>query len=110
MDGILLYKNTERFKTYMNICKTSMIDIEKDIAQNNTEFKRYLNRAKIIPEELDDTKLDAITMEPLYDPIILPTSKMIVNRDTIKLHLYENDTDPFTKIKFTKKEIYDFIK
>jgi hypothetical protein len=110
MNGILLYKHTDRFEMYMNMCKTTLVDIENDIAQNNTEFKRYLNRAKLIPEELDETKIDAITMEVLYDPITLPTSKMIVNRDTIKLHLYESDCDPFTKIKFTQKEIEEFNK
>jgi hypothetical protein len=109
MSGILFYKNTERFEMYMNMCKTSLIDIEKEIALNNTEFKRYLNRATLLLEENDDTKLDAITMELLYEPITLPTSKMIVNKDTIKLHLYESDCDPFTKIKFTEKEIQEFI-
>ena len=107
IEGILLYKHTDRFGMYMNMCKTYLIDIENEIAQNNTEFKRYLNRAKIITEELDDTKLDAITMELLYDPVTLSTSKMTVNKDTIKLHLYESDCDPFTKIKFTKKEIQE---
>jgi hypothetical protein len=108
MNGILLYKSTDRFEMYMNMCKTSLIDIENEIAQNNTEFKRCLNRAIIIPEENDDTKLDAITMELLYEPITLPISKIIVNKDTIKLHLYESDCDPFTKIKFTEKEIQEF--
>jgi hypothetical protein len=107
MNGILLYKSTDRFEIYMNMCKTSLIDIENEIAQNNTEFKRCLNRAIIILEENEDTKLDAITMELLYEPITLPTSKMIVNKDTIKLHLYESDSDPFTKIKFTEKEIQE---
>jgi hypothetical protein len=107
MNGILLYKSTDRFEIYMNMCKTSLIDIENEIAQNNTEFKRCLNRAIIILEENEDTKLDAITMELLYEPITLPTSKMIVNKDTIKLHLYESDCDPFTKIKFTEKEIQE---
>jgi len=109
MSGILLYKHTDRFEMYMNMCKTSMIDIEKEIAKNNTEFKRYLNRAIILLDENDDTKLDSITMELLYEPVTLPTSKMIVNRDTIKLHLYESDCDPFTKIKFTEKEIQELI-
>ena len=108
MSGILFYKHKDRFEIYMNMCKTFLIDIENEIAQNNTEFKRYLNRAKIITEELDDTKLDAITMELLYEPVTLSSSKMIVNKNTIKLHLYESDCDPFTKIKFTKKEIQEF--
>lgn len=108
MDGILLYKQSERFSMYMNLCKTSFIAIEQELAKNNTEFKRYLNRASVVPEELDETKLDSITSELLYDPITLPTSKMVVNRDTIKLHLYENDSDPFTRIKFTEQELAEF--
>jgi hypothetical protein len=110
MDGILLYKGSERFSMYMNQCKTSLASIESELGKNNTEFKRYLNRASIQLEEIDETKLDAITSELLYDPVTLPTSKMVVNRDTIKLHLYENDYDPFTRIKFTESEINDFIK
>ena len=110
MSSILFYKNTDRFEMYMNMCKTSLVDIEKEIALNNTEFKRYLKRAIVLLEENDDTKLDAITMELLYDPTTLPTSKMVVNKDTIKLHLYESDCDPFTKIKFTEKEIQELIR
>ena len=110
VNGILLYKQTDRFSMYMNQCKTSLSSIESDLGKNNTEFRRYLNRATILPEETDESKLDAITSELLYDPVTLPTSKMVVNRDTIRLHLYENDSDPFTRIKFIQSEIEEFMK
>ena len=110
ISGILLYKQSNRFSIYMNQCKTFLSSIESELGKNNTEFRRYLTRASLQPEELDETKLDAITSELLYDPVTLPTSKMIVNRDTIKLHLYENDYDPFTRIKFTESDINEFMK
>lgn len=110
ISGILLYKQSDRFNMFMNQCKTSLSSIESELGKNNTEFKRYLHRASIQSEEIDESRLDAITSELLYDPVTLPTSKMVVNRDTIKLHLYENDCDPFTRIKFTESEIDEFMK
>jgi len=35
------------------------------------------------------------------DPVLLPSSKMIVDRNTIETHLLSDPTDPFNRSKLT---------
>ena len=84
-DTILFYRDSKDFDKIVNTCKTHLADC--NILELNLEMKRFINKAKIV-EESENIELDAITMEPLYEPVTLPGSKMVVNRDTIKLHLY----------------------
>lgn len=56
------------------------------------------------PNEL----LDVITMEPLIEPFELPDSKNIVNKSTIELHLYNSNTDPFTRKEITMEALESY--
>jgi hypothetical protein len=105
-DTILFYRDCKDFDKIIDNCKTHLD--KSDVLELNLEMKRFINKAKVI-EHPDDIELDAITMEHLYEPVTLPSSKMIVNKDTIKIHLYEHDFDPFTRVKFTKEEIDYFM-
>ena len=51
-----------------------------------------------IPEEY----LDPLMQEIMSDPVLLPSSKMIVDRVTIMKHLLSDETDPFNRSKLTK--------
>ncbi len=63
----------------------------------NLDIYKKINRIELdYPMDL----LDQISMEPLDDLVELP-SKNIVNRETILLHLYDNENDPFTRQELT---------
>lgn len=43
--------------------------------------------------------------EVMKDPVLLPTSKVIVDRITIIKHLLSDNTDPFNRKPLTKDEL-----
>lgn len=59
---------------------------------------------KIIP----DKYLDPILNTPITDPIILPESQVILNLDTIKKHLENNNDDPFNRRPITLNQIIEY--
>ena len=48
-------------------------------------------------EEIPAEYIDPIMMSIMTDPVVLPSSKTVVDRHTIKRHLLSNDTDPFNR-------------
>jgi hypothetical protein len=50
------------------------------------------------PEEF----LDPLMQEIMKDPVLLPSSNMILDRVTIMKHLLSDETDPFNRSKLTK--------
>ncbi|KAL1304695.1 hypothetical protein AAFC00_003647 [Neodothiora populina] len=69
--------------------------------------------------EIPDELLDPIMGSLMTDPVILPNSKQIVDRSTIRQHLLSDPTDPFNRMPLKiedvlpaedkMKEIADFI-
>jgi ubiquitin conjugation factor E4 B len=47
--------------------------------------------------------LDPITTILMEDPVKLPSSNVIVDRNTIETHLLSDPTDPFNRTKLTKE-------
>ena len=70
--------------------------------------------------EIPDELLDPIMGSLMEDPVLLPSSKQIVDRSTIRSHLLSDPTDPFNRVPLKiedvvvavdkKKEIEEFIK
>ncbi|TKX22190.1 ubiquitin conjugation factor E4 [Elsinoe australis] len=69
--------------------------------------------------EIPDELLDPIMGSLMEDPVLLPSSKQIVDRSTIRSHLLSDPTDPFNRVPLKiedvlpaedkLKEIQDFI-
>ncbi|KAK3908442.1 Ubiquitin conjugation factor E4 A [Frankliniella fusca] len=53
------------------------------------------------PEEFYDPLLSTL----MTDPVILPSSKTVIDRDTIARHLLSDQTDPFTKAPLTLEQV-----
>ncbi|SNX83910.1 related to UFD2 - ubiquitin fusion degradation protein [Melanopsichium pennsylvanicum] len=47
--------------------------------------------------EVPDEFLDPLMATVMRDPVLLPTSKIVVDRSTIKAHLLSDSTDPFNR-------------
>ncbi|KAF2155553.1 ubiquitin fusion degradation protein-2 [Myriangium duriaei CBS 260.36] len=56
-----------------------------------------------IPDEL----LDPIMGSLMEDPVLLPSSKQIVDRSTIRSHLLSDPTDPFNRVPLKIEEVLD---
>jgi len=48
---------------------------------------------------------DPITSTLMRDPVILPASKVTVDRSTIARHLLSDHTDPFNRAPLTMEEV-----
>jgi len=92
-------------------------------------FRSVLERLEKLAVELkneDDMLIDAPSkyLDPIMttimlDPVMLPESKVVVDRQVIRRHLLNSSTDPFNRSKLSikdlvevpelKKEIFDFI-
>jgi len=51
--------------------------------------------------DVPDEFLDPITYTLMDDPVLLPTSKVIIDRSTIERHLLNDQTDPFNRSYLT---------
>ena len=62
-----------------------------------------LNYSKRISYHVEGVleKLDPITCEPIKNPVVLPSSKMILDKWTICNHLLSNESDPFNRSPLT---------
>jgi ubiquitin conjugation factor E4 B len=56
-----------------------------------------------LPEEF----LDPITYTLMEDPVLLPTSKVIIDRSTIERHLLNDQTDPFNRSYLTHEMLQE---
>lgn len=48
--------------------------------------------------EVPDEFLDPLMFTVMEDPVILPSSKISIDRSTIKAHLLSDATDPFNRV------------
>lgn len=55
--------------------------------------------------EVPDEYLDPLIGEIMQDPVILPTSKTVIDRSTIKRHLLNDATDPFNRAPLDLKDV-----
>ena len=107
-EGSYQYDNFIRAKNLVE--NSGKIEIE------NTDFNNYLKlveklketEEKIKNEEInyDDAPnefLDNITTALMTDPVKLPKSNVIVDRETIETYLLSNPTDPYTRDPLTKE-------
>ena len=66
------------------------------------------NRLQSLDELLDsapDEFLDEMTNELMKDPVMLPNSKMILDRSTIERLLMEKPVDPYDRTPLSKEQL-----
>ena len=71
------------------------------LSKMKIEEKKQEEALGEIPEEF----LDPLMNEIMCDPVLLPTSNVIVDRMTIVKHLLSDATDPFNRQRLTKEMI-----
>lgn len=60
---------------------------------------------EIQTEDIPDSFLDPIMSTLMVDPVLLPSSKIIVDRSTISRHLLSDQTDPFNRSPLSMEDI-----
>jgi len=86
------YTLYEKFKKFVEKIKIKKIEIEKNTVNYDDA-----------PEEF----FDPITTLLMEDPILLPSSKTVIDRSTILTHLLSDPSDPFNRSHLTKEELIE---
>ena len=74
-----------------------LVDVSKEVADDDDDD---------IPDDL----LDPLTATLMADPVMLPTSKVVVDRATILRHLATgNGFDPFSREPLTEDDLLDAV-
>lgn len=60
---------------------------------------------EISTDDIPDTFLDPIMSTLMSDPVLLPSSKIIVDRSTIARHLLSDQTDPFNRSPLSMEDV-----
>lgn len=58
---------------------------------------------------MPDEFLDPLMFTVMEDPVILPSSKISIDRSTIKAHLLSDATDPFNRVPLKLEDVQDDI-
>tara|TARA_Y100000780_G_scaffold230794_1_gene253827 strand:- start:531 stop:2681 length:2151 start_codon:yes stop_codon:yes gene_type:complete len=101
-----IYFNIDMFRELPSLIKDYKIE-NIDILINNLETAKKINKDEIdydIPDELLDPILQTLIEEPVY----LPNSEIVLDKDTILKHLLHNETNPFTREPLTIEMLEDY--
>lgn len=91
--GRFALKSEEQLRQWDKLAKTIARTKEED------------DKAEEDLGEIPDDFLDPLLATLMEDPIILPKSKMTVDRSTIRSHLLSDPTDPFNRQPMTIEEV-----
>ncbi len=102
--------NFKNFEVVLAMHQSGEITINYE---EKTQLMKILERLKVLSSELNSKKinyddacdeyLDSITFQLMDDPVMLPSSKTIVDRKTIETHLTKDKTDPFNRSLLTSE-------
>lgn len=59
--------------------------------------------------DIPDEFLDPLMFTLMKDPVILPSSKISIDRSTIKAHLLSDSTDPFNRVPLKLEDVVDNV-
>lgn len=118
------YYKPEIFNKAHYICKRESLLIK----ENLNKFKEFCQKIIDMKDEVSlfdnignipDHFLDPILQDIMLDPVMLPTSGIVIDRKNIERHLMSEPNDPFNRAPLTKeqlvpvpdlkKEIHEFI-
>ena len=80
---------------------------DKDYTDNLEEIiiAKNENILDEFPDNMPDEFLDPLLFTPIRDPIILPSSSIVMDKTIIMAHLIENQYDPFNRQSLTMEEL-----
>lgn len=100
-DNLLPQATEILFRTGMNSLGSEFEKLSRLVLEISMK-----NQMDEIPtEDIPDTFLDPIMSTLMVDPVLLPSSKIIVDRSTIARHLLSDQTDPFNRSPLSMEDV-----
>lgn len=107
--------NISYFKKAENILRTKTF-VKNEVISSLIEFSEKAESKRLAEEneelelgEIPDEFLDPLMFTLMEDPVILPSSKISIDRSTIKAHLLSDATDPFNRMPLKLEDVIDDI-
>ncbi|RPA95546.1 hypothetical protein L873DRAFT_1774205 [Choiromyces venosus 120613-1] len=88
-----------------NLKGTPDIALLAKLAANIEETKRKEEEGEVELGEIPDEFLDPLMATLMEDPVILPSSKVTIDRQTIRIHLLGNPLDPFNRSPLKAEDV-----
>lgn len=95
---------------------TTRTFIKNEIINGLIEFANRAEKARLDEEteelelgEIPDEFLDPLMFTLMEDPVILPSSRISIDRSTIKAHLLSDATDPFNRVPLKLEDVIDDV-
>ena len=95
---------------------TTKTFIKNEIINGLIEFANKAEKARLDEEneelelgEIPDEFLDPLMFTLMEDPVILPSSRVSIDRSTIKAHLLSDSTDPFNRVPLKLEDVIDDV-
>jgi len=104
--------SVELFERVERIARKTAIKTEEELALLRVMVAK-VEQLKAAAEEDDamgdvpDEFLDPLTYDLMRDPVILPSSKTVIDRSTIKQHFLSDASDPFNRVPLKWADIVD---
>ena len=92
---MLMHQNGE-----LTINYNEKIDFTR-VIEKIKNFVEEFKSQTIVYDDANEEYLDPITNELMNDPVLLPSSKTVLDRKTIETHLLKDQTDPFNRSLLT---------
>lgn len=97
------FDKTIRILTRENLLDPEEIEHFKKMLEKLVAMKAEMKRNEEALGEIPEEFQDPLIMDLMNDPVLLPTSNMIVDRMTIIKHLLSDPTDPFNRKPLSKE-------
>ncbi|KZT60276.1 hypothetical protein CALCODRAFT_429528 [Calocera cornea HHB12733] len=105
------YYRKESFEHALNICRDKALKTDPEIEKLRL-FVIKVEETKVLLEgdeeelgEVPDEFTDPLLATIMRDPVILPSSRAVVDRSTIKAHLLSDPSDPFNRSKLVIEDV-----
>lgn len=104
------YYKPEIFNKAYYICKREMLLHKEEL----NKFKSFCQQIVDMKDEVElfedvsdipDEFLDPIIQDIMLDPVLLPTSGIVIDRKNIERHLMSEPNDPFNRAPLTKEQL-----
>jgi len=72
------------------------------------KLDQHIETTEIYNKDIPDEFCDPLLMLPIKEPLILPESKIFIDKNCILSHLMLDETDPFNRTKLTLEDLYRY--
>ena len=106
---ISYFQKAEKILTTRTFINNKIIDQLRLFAQKAEENRQSEQTEELELGEVPDEFLDPLMFTLMEDPVILPSSKVSIDRSTIKAHLLSDATDPFNRMPLKLEDVTEDV-